>query len=888
MIVGGNMKSTKIRRILVAILCVIVMLSSSISLFVEGKSISAVEEKNKVARAYDYGGENPDLSLGVYPKRYKVWRNEDNRDHSNEGYGNRYTFGDFGESYDIFNILSKYNAFTFDYYKGKHIVGPVAAGGDVQVSLGGTTPIVVDGTLTTVKYPHIVPCYIGGVAPNNNTITTDSNMPVFINGNIDSNKKDWTLKEFDDSLYKNYYYTNDNYKYIDMEEAKTKIIAQMQEFKDFQGIDVTGNYMKKIIITNNDIEEMKKLSPGEIIEKEGYTLEHNGEAGLNYGIRLKLGYNFEISSVKDVDYIVYDYDSLDEVADKTTFINILDYGELNEGKATVTMPAIFKSIPNDNLGDTPGIIPNGKIKAAYQFGSIEVAEAFNIVGFFPNAINIEVKGGMNKYVGHMVAPKAHVNIYSGDFNGTMIVNSIYSSAEGHMWPFKINPSFVFRKTVNGSRPNENEVFKFKLENISKPKNAGDIEVQEVKNDINGLVRFDISKLTVQGEYIFKISEEYNTQYVKNDNVYYAKVLVQPSSSTVGGARMSAKLEGIYYDEKCTKKHDMNSNDVLYDNIRELKVQKKWIDSDGNELDKQYWDPVSVEIHRKTTKDEKFQPDESIIVDNVDINDLKNNTLVETITLNEDNKWEEVLKGEKYFSSKIIEENGEKVKYDFTYYAKEVNVSSDFTVSYENNDGVILGCITVKNQLDSADLTIQKKSSTGNNNHLSGAEFKLFKSNDLNTPLKFNVNNGYYVFEPKGDKEILLTDGSETDKDSVGLVKIKDLPFGDYVLQETKQPDGFVIDNEFVFIHVNKDGSYYQLMGCEKVPNDSIKKVNITNTSTDSSVKLEFEVENTPNIQVPETGGITNDIYKKVGSLITCFGAVMLVLYNMKFKKGIRF
>ncbi|VYU66195.1 Uncharacterised protein [Clostridium paraputrificum] len=861
------MKSNKMKRILVAILCMVVMLSGSISVLAEGKG--------EIARTYNYDGENPDLSLGIYPEGYKIWRDETNRDHSNEGELNRYTFGDFGESYDIFNILAKYNAFTFDSYVGTHIVGPVAAGGKVKVSIGGTTP--KGGTTPNVVYPHTVPCYIGGNAENGETIKTESNMPLFINGNIEGNQKKRYMEE-SGNMYYNYYYTNDNYKYIDMEVAKAKITQQIQELKDFQGIDVTGHYMKKIAITDKDIEEMKSLPKGGVVEKEGYTLEYYGGEGFNYGIRLKLGYNFEISSVKDINYIIYDYENLNEVGNITTFISILDAGEFN-------MPAIFKSV-SDKLGDDLAINGEGNIKPAYQFDSIEVEEAFNIVGFFPNATKIDVVGGLKKYVGHLVAPKAHVQIGTGDYNGTMIANSITSGAEGHMWPFNVKSLFGFRKTVNGSIPNENEVFKFKIENISKPETAGNIPIQYAENTPNGLVTFDLSGLTERGEYIFKISEEYtNTQYIKNDNVYYAKFNVLPSTSTVGGVNMSAKLEGFYDDKECTIKHDMNGSDVLYNNFRDLKVQKKWTDTEGNELDKQYWKPVSVEIHRKATKDEAFQPTEGTVVDNVDINDLKNNTLVEKVTLNEENDWKQTLIGNQYFSSKILEEDGKIVKYDFTYYAKEIDVPSNATVSYENNNGIILGCITVKNQVDSVDLTIQKKSSTGNNDYLSGAEFKLFKSSDLNAPLKFTLNNGYYVFNENGDKETLLTDGSETGKDSVGLLKIKDLPIGDYVIQETKNPEGFVINSEFIFIHVDSNGSYYQLMGNEKVPNDSMEKVNINHTSTDSSIQLEFAIENTPKIDVPETGGTPNDRYKKMGFLLTCLGLVMLTVYEIKCKNN---
>ena len=59
--IGGRraMKSNKMKRILVAILCMVVVLSSNISVLVEGKSISTVE-----ISAGENGDNNPHNQLG--------------------------------------------------------------------------------------------------------------------------------------------------------------------------------------------------------------------------------------------------------------------------------------------------------------------------------------------------------------------------------------------------------------------------------------------------------------------------------------------------------------------------------------------------------------------------------------------------------------------------------------------------------------------------------------------------------------------------------------------------------------------------------------------------------------------------------------------------------
>ena len=45
------------------------------------------------------------------------------------------------------------------------------------------------------------------------------------------------------------------------------------------------------------------------------------------------------------------------------------------------------------------------------------------------------------------------------------------------------------------------------------------------------------------------------------------------------------------------------------------------------------------------------------------------------------------------------------------------------------------------------------------------------------------------------------------------------------------------------------------------------------------------IENTPNIDVPETGGTPNDRYQKLGFLLACTGLAMYAIYEVKRKKN---
>lgn len=941
-------------------------------------------------------GKEPDKSVGTYPERYKIWPYNGGCEekHENSAEGNQYQYGEFGEdtNYDIFNILANYNVFTFDYYYGTHVVGPVVIGGEAarhndatdstNLSIGGTTkaPFPV--------YAHNVPSYFGGNANIGNTVITNSNMPIFMK-NIGTNNKVYYIASKSkngqiqqDDQYNNYYFTDDQYPYINMNEAKSKIEIQARDLSNFEGVDITGHEMKKVDITKSLLTEVENKAKGEkVSDTENRFFFEKSSVGI--GLRIKLGYNyvFDEGIIKELSYIVYDYEDLDEASTLTTFLNFPDSG-------TIDFPAIYKS-KSDELGSGEGVNA-GDVAPAYQFDSIEVEKGLNIVNILPNAtivnvgfrsLNVNESLAANKLVGHLVAPKAFVDIRSGDYNGTIIANKVSSKAEGHMWPFKLDTSISFKKTVNGEKPMDGEVFEFTLKNIQKPNSAAAIEDQTKTNNINGLVTFELPTLTVAGDYIFEISEiNNNINYQENTSKYYAKVSVESSGSTIGGNKLVAVFKGFYEDENCITPHNMEDSNVLYNNIRQMSVQKKWLDENGDELDKSFWKPVDVEIHRigiedscnkvvynvwtkkhqsgkdyelvtsdslvvpKNYKDEFTaiakapsyntrcvkvkSTDETIKIDgsqvqnqeiklselsndtvidiyfdegytetgeytlnlptiNFDVQPSKTDEVVETINLNNENSWMKVLNDNNnyYSTGKRKNASGNLVDFEFSYYVKEINVPEDVIVSYTNNEGIVIGSILITNQLKPKDLVIQKKSCTGNNDYLADAKFRMFKANDLKSVLKFSVIDNSYKINKDGDKSDLSTGDFD---EKIGRLSFKSLPADDYVLNEYEAPNGFVIDNEYIYIHIDHDmnKSYYQLMGNETMPTDSMDKVYISPDVTDTSViHLGFAVENTPNIDVPETGGTPNDRYQKIGFLLACTGLAMYAIYEVKRKKN---
>lgn len=938
----------------------------------------------------------------VYPENYKVWPDVgvDEENHLNSENGN-YKFGDFGEKYDLFYILANYNVFSFENYDGSHVVGPMIVGGNTKSSGLGGVSHRTDGI---TEYPHTVPSYFKGNV-SNNTITTSSYVPVFIGQNLDStgqdankNQQAYTLlgPELEVKIenekyfkYRNYYFVqqNKNEDYVNFDFAKQKFTEQIKQYQNpsYTDTDAAGNSITSIVIKTTDFEKVKNVGDKQKSEDGTYYFERTDDSGGKTGLRLKLGYNyiFEKELFNKIDYIVYDYDNMDEATTMTTFLNVPDSNK-------ITFPGIYKS-KSDILGTVIGINENkdSGIQPAYEFtGQAEVQKAFNIAYFIPESTQVLIDD-KSHLAGHLVALNAHVDINCGDYNGAVIARDISSKAEGHMWPYKLDTSVTFDKTVNGKKPEDGETFTFNLKNIYKPKSAVEIVDQTAKSNSNGRVFFPIKDLKVKGDYIYEISEQYpGSGYAKNDTKYYALVSLEESTSSLAGGKVVPVFEGFYTD--CT--FDENGKPILseelsqlkYNNKREFGVLKEWYDQNDNLLTGDGMPEINGTLIQKYVEDTGYVVTFNLYVQlngggsktlvktlntkglkknseykvkigtilhtNIDsvtvvsgvasvenkdsdyvIKNITENTVVDIIVTDHNGILDEsvvtldlleqdpsnlsyvagdpVVGTHEYQSFKLNEENhwyqgfenlpssgnvkgyGEK-HFKYYYYVEESPITG-FITTYQNNGGTLTGTIKIQNKEIPQDLIIKKVSSTGNNDFLKGAEFKL---TDISNPnkkvdMKFQYDESKDIYKLSDEgSSTLVTNGKSN-------LHIEKLPVGNYLLTETKAPGeagDYEIDFKDIFIHIDRDKekSYYAL-GKDAVPikEDQIlvtnENSNFIYTDTSDMLTYTITVENTPLINMPETGGTFDGMYQKLGFLIACCGMVMFTLYECKRNKNIK-
>ena len=145
-------------------------------------------------------------------------------------------------------------------------------------------------------------------------------------------------------------------------------------------------------------------------------------------------------------------------------------------------------------------------------------DGVSIVFNYPNASIVDIKNSLTPEVGHVVAPYADMHIEGGNYNGCMVVNSLYTKGEGHLWPYKgdtlVPASFGFQltKKVNGEDPTSSQVYTFKLQKwtgsgwATEPTPEDKNTYQEKDNE-GSAINFDEIIWTQTGRYFYLISEK---------------------------------------------------------------------------------------------------------------------------------------------------------------------------------------------------------------------------------------------------------------------------------------------------------------------------------------------------------------------------------------------
>lgn len=198
-----------------------------------------------------------------------------------------------------------------------------------------------------------------------------------------------------------------------------------------------------------------------------------------------------------------------------------------------------------------------------------------------------------------------------------------------------------------------------------------------------------------------------------------------------------------------------------------------------------------------------------------------------------------------------------VEYEITelgYYYGENNyeIPSHYktpeSVKITLNESSEITFASFNNQLKKGSVILQKQSGTGGN--LSGAVFKLYKSDGVSVPL-IQTGNGQYACSTKGKTDLSLNTST------TGALRISQLPYGDYYFMEEKSP-------------------------INKMPYEEKIKFTINNESTVTSVIVKNHTRITMN-----TGGKGSIQYYYL-SIITLAAALLCVLIyfnrRVKFRK----
>lgn len=511
------------------------------------------------------------------------------------------TFISDGGEYSLAYILSHYNVFTFDYYKGTHVVGPMIVGGEAgrtTLQGDGSGSLALGGlsTSSSQPFPHLVPSYIKGQASIGNTVTTCSNVPFYL-GTVNQNNS-YTLVGANDNYYD--YYFSDNY--VDFDQAKSLIEADADIYQNYQGPSQNGETIKKVEIKIDDALQYFNNNPDQDkYDYQDYVVYKdvvNGEMKL--AVKFKLGNNYHFTSFDKISTIIYDYEANSDPSDKTTIISCDD-------TKIESFPIILKS-QSDAMGTSEGLtLANEKF---YQFDSIESGQNLSVTYICPNATNIEIGNeknhpGIGKLNGHLVAVNADVKILNGDYNGTLIVKSVDSKAEGHMWSYKgiITPGsldLTLNKKVDGQTPDQ--TFEFSLQQVSGPEDSS--ITQQFRNSLvtsqtlkDGSFKFKLSGFDRAGTYMYQIKEMNNDGYLCTPEVLFAKVEV-----TQSGTLMLPRLVGYYLDENCTQ-----SAEAIFNNLSKTKLtlQKVWKDKDNQDMEAPR-DSICVNVYRQAYKQNGHQ------------------------------------------------------------------------------------------------------------------------------------------------------------------------------------------------------------------------------------------------------------------------------------------
>ncbi len=184
------------------------------------------------------------------------------------------------------------------------------------------------------------------------------------------------------------------------------------------------------------------------------------------------------------------------------------------------------------------------------------------------------------------------------------------------------------------------------------------------------------------------------------------------------------------------------------------------------------------------------------------------------------------------------------------------------VEYGNNPDDLTDSSTDTVKVRTYDLEIEKHAESDEGELLGGAEFKLYQGTNKTTPIKFvevDKTNGTYRVAKEGESNIVETVVTPSAEPNKGIITIKGLDQGNYILEETKAPDGY-----------------------NKLKDDIKVTIEATSDDKGETVTVEGSKQNVVNkagTLLPGTGGMGTLLFTLVG-----VAGVAAILYSFAASK----
>ena len=252
----------------------------------------------------------------------------------------------------------------------------------------------------------------------------------------------------------------------------------------------------------------------------------------------------------------------------------------------------------NNLGKGTYTSPKVQINGV-DLQTVEDGSGMSLLWNYPNAQRVNVTNEVTPEFGHIVAPKAYVDVQGGNNSGCMVGNKVRSAGEGHLYPYTgatllgFYGDMNFQKTVNGGKPTARQKYRFILEKLSPQLTNAEynsrlakiteengeqkvfweiqqtIQSEAVQGSTSDAIKFADINFDKPGKYYFRVYEK--PEEIANTTLDAHQYLIECTiiQYTENASTSRLKMDSIKYYEIDTEKellHITSSNNAKHASI----------------------------------------------------------------------------------------------------------------------------------------------------------------------------------------------------------------------------------------------------------------------------------------------------------------------------------